>query len=183
IGGEHPLSLLDSNPIIIKNPGIPYTVPLIDASVKKGLKILTEVELSYLISEAPIIGVTGTNGKTTVTSLIGDMFQKSRVTGKLSGNIGYVASKVAQEVTSSDYLVTELSSFQLLGTDQYKPHIAIITNIYSAHLDYHESLENYQNAKKQIYKNQTEDDYLICNFHQRHLIESRSEERRVGKEY
>src|SRR5699024_9751124 len=128
----------------------------------------------YLISEAPIIGVTGTNGKTTVTSLIGDMFQKSRVTGKLSGNIGYVASKVAQEGTSSDYLVTELSSIQLLGTDQYKPHIAIITNIYSAHLDYHESLENYQNAKKQIYKNQTEDDYLICNFHQRHLIESES---------
>lgn len=93
IGGEHPLSLLDSNPIIFKNPGIPYNVPLIEAATEKGLKILTEVELSYLISEAPIIGVTGTNGKTTVTSLIGDMFQKSRVTGKLSGNIGYVASK------------------------------------------------------------------------------------------
>ncbi|MEJ7336478.1 Mur ligase family protein, partial [Staphylococcus epidermidis] len=76
-----------SHPIIVKNPGIPYTVPLIEAAVEKGLTILTEVELSYLISEAPIIGVTGTNGKTTVTSLIGDMFQKSRVTGKLSGNI------------------------------------------------------------------------------------------------
>ena len=151
IGGEHPLSLLDSNPIIVKNPGIPYTVPLLEAAVEKGLKILTEVELSYLISEAPIIGVTGTNGKTTVTSLIGDMFQKSRVTGKVSGNIGYVASKVAQEVTANDYLVTELSSFQLLGIDRYKPHIAIITNIYSAHLDYHESLENYQNAKKEIF--------------------------------
>ena len=146
IGGEHPLSLLDSHPIIVKNPGIPYTVPLIEAAVEKGLTILTEVELSYLISEAPIIGVTGTNGKTTVTSLIGDMFQKSRVTGKLSGNIGYVASKVAQEVTADDYLVTELSSFQLLGIDQYKPHIAIITNIYSAHLDYHETLDNYQKA-------------------------------------
>ena len=167
IGGEHPLSLLDSHPIIVKNPGIPYTVPLIEAAVEKGLTILTEVELSYLISEAPIIGVTGTNGKTTVTSLIGDMFQKSRVTGKLSGNIGYVASKVAEEVTADDYLVTELSSFQLLGIDQYKPHIAIITNIYSAHLDYHETLDNYQNAKKQIYKNQTENDYLICNYHQR----------------
>ncbi|KRG09918.1 UDP-N-acetylmuramoyl-L-alanine--D-glutamate ligase [Staphylococcus sp. NAM3COL9] len=174
IGGKHPLSLLDSNPIIVKNPGIPYTVPLLEVAVEKGLKILTEVELSYLISEAPIIGVTGTNGKTTVTSLIGDMFQKSRVTGKVSGNIGYVASKVAQEVTASDYLVTELSSFQLLGIDRYKPHIAIITNIYSAHLDYHESLENYQNAKKEIYKNQTDDDYLICNYHQRHLIESES---------
>ena len=169
IGGEHPLSLLDSHPIIVKNPGIPYTVPLIEAAVEKGLTILTEVELSYLISEAPIIGVTGTNGKTTVTSLIGDMFQKSRVTGKLSGNIGYVASKVAQEVTADDYLVTELSSFQLLGIDQYKPHIAIITNIYSAHLDYHETLDNYQNAKKQIYKNQTENDYLICNLSLIHI--------------
>lgn len=75
---------------------------------------------------------------------------KSRITGKLSGNIGYVASKVAQEVEEEDYLITELSSFQLLGIDQYKPHISIITNIYSAHLDYHENLENYQNAKTNI---------------------------------
>ncbi|SUL34548.1 UDP-N-acetylmuramoylalanine--D-glutamate ligase [Staphylococcus aureus] len=65
-----------------------------------------------------------------------------------------------------------MSSFQLLGIEKYKPHIAIITNIYSAHLDYHENLENYQNAKKQIYKNQTEEDYLICNYHQRQVIES-----------
>ncbi|MEB6569649.1 UDP-N-acetylmuramoyl-L-alanine--D-glutamate ligase [Staphylococcus auricularis] len=174
IGGEHPLSLLDNDPIVIKNPGISYNVPIIKAATERGLKILTEVELSYLVSEAPIIGVTGTNGKTTVTSLIGDMFRKSRVTGRLAGNIGYVASKVAQEVDKDDYLVTELSSFQLLGIDQYKPHIAIITNIYSAHLDYHETLENYQNAKRRIYQNQTEDDYLICNYHQRHLIETES---------
>lgn len=73
--------------------------------MKRCLKILTEVELSYLISEAPIIAVTGTNGKTTVTSLIGDMFKKSRLTGRLSGNIGYVASKVAQEVQPTDYLL------------------------------------------------------------------------------
>ena len=158
VDGGHPLSLLDSNPIIVKNPGIPYTVSIIDEAYQRGLKILTEVELSYLISEAPIIAVTGTNGKTTTTSLIGDMFKKSRLTGRLSGNIGY--------------LITELSSFQLLGIEHYKPHIAIITNIYSAHLDYHESLENYQNAKRRIYKNQTEDDYLICNYHQRHLIET-----------
>ncbi|MBF7017354.1 UDP-N-acetylmuramoyl-L-alanine--D-glutamate ligase [Staphylococcus durrellii] len=174
IGGEHPLSLLDNEPIIFKNPGISYKVPILQEAQVRGLKILTEVELSYLVSEAPIIGVTGTNGKTTVTSLIGDIFQKSRLAGRMSGNIGYVASKVAQEVTKNDYLVTELSSFQLLGIEQYKPHIAIITNIYSAHLDYHESLENYQNAKKQIYKNQDENDYLICNYHQRHLIESES---------
>lgn len=74
------------------------------------------------------------------------------LTGRLSGNIGYVASKVAQEVKSDEYLITELSSFQLLGIEEYKPHIAIITNIYSAHLDYHETLENYQNAKSKYIK-------------------------------
>lgn len=172
IGGHHPLSLLDDNPIIVKNPGIPYTVPLIEEAEKRGLKILTEVELSYLISEAPIIAVTGTNGKTTTTSLIGDMFDNSRQKGLLSGNIGFVASKVAQEAKSEDYLITELSSFQLLGIDTYRPHIAIITNIYSAHLDYHGTLENYRDAKRRIYKNQTEGDFLICNYSQRHLIET-----------
>ena len=172
VGGEHPLSLLDKSPMIVKNPGIPYHLPILIEAQKRGLKIVTEVELSYLVSEAPIIAVTGTNGKTTTTSLIGDMFSKSRLTGRLSGNIGYVASKVAQDTHPDEYLITELSSFQLLGIDKYRPHIAIITNIYSAHLDYHGTLENYQNAKKQIYKNQTADDYLICNYHQRHLIES-----------
>ena len=172
VDGGHPLSLLDKSPMIVKNPGIPYHLPILIEAQKRGLKIVTEVELSYLVSEAPIIAVTGTNGKTTTTSLIGDMFSKSRLTGRLSGNIGYVASKVAQDTHPDEYLITELSSFQLLGIDKYRPHIAIITNIYSAHLDYHGTLENYQNAKKQIYKNQTADDYLICNYHQRHLIES-----------
>lgn len=172
IGGHHPLELLDNNPIIVKNPGIPYSVPIIKEAEQRGLKILTEVELSYLISEAPIIAVTGTNGKTTVTSLIGDMFEKSRQTGLLSGNIGFVASKVAQDAKPEDYMITELSSFQLLGIETYRPHIAIITNIYSAHLDYHGTLEEYRNAKRRIYKNQTEDDFLICNYNQRHFIET-----------
>ena len=171
ISGEHPLSLLDNNPLIVKNPGIPYKIPLLQEALNKNLKIITEIELSYYISEAPIIGITGTNGKTTVTSLIGDMFGNSKVKGQVSGNIGVVASKVAQDVTKDDYLITELSSFQLLGTVEYRPHIAIVTNIYSAHLDYHGSLEEYQNAKKNIFKNQTEDDYLIFNYEQRHLID------------
>ncbi|MDO5375931.1 MAG: UDP-N-acetylmuramoyl-L-alanine--D-glutamate ligase [Staphylococcus rostri] len=171
VSGSHPLALLDENPIIVKNPGIPYSVPLLQEAQKKGLKILTEVELSYLISEAPIIGITGTNGKTTVTSLLGDMFNKSRETGHLAGNIGYVASKVAQEVRADEYLITELSSFQLLGIEHYRPHIAIVTNIYEAHIDYHGSLEEYQEAKKRIFQNQTESDYLIFNYQQRHLID------------
>ena len=119
--------------------------------MKRGLKILTEVELSYLISEAPIIAVTVQTVKRQLLLSL-EICLKSRLTGRLSGNIGYVASKVAQEVQPTDYLVTELSSFQLLGIEKYKPHIAIITNIYSAHLDYHENLENYQNAKSKYIK-------------------------------
>ncbi|QLK85800.1 UDP-N-acetylmuramoyl-L-alanine--D-glutamate ligase [Staphylococcus sp. 17KM0847] len=172
VSGSHPIALLDESPIIVKNPGIPYTVPLLQEAKTRGLTILTEVELSYLISEAPIIGITGTNGKTTVTSLLGDMFNKSREVGHLAGNIGYVASKVAQDVRADEYLITELSSFQLLGIEHYRPHIAIVTNIYEAHLDYHETLENYQEAKKRIFKNQTESDYLIFNYQQRHLIDT-----------
>lgn len=80
VGGGHPLSLLDKSPMIVKNPGIPYHLPILIEAQKRGLKIVTEVELSYLVSEAPIIAVTGTNGKTTTTSLIGDMFSKSRLT-------------------------------------------------------------------------------------------------------
>ncbi|GGI41607.1 UDP-N-acetylmuramoyl-L-alanine--D-glutamate ligase [Mammaliicoccus stepanovicii] len=171
ISGEHPLYLLDNNPLIVKNPGIPYSIQLLVEAENRNLDIITEVELSYYISEAPIIGITGTNGKTTVTSLIGDMFGNSKVNGQVSGNIGVVASKVAQEVNKEDYLITELSSFQLLGTIKYRPHIAIVTNIYSAHLDYHGSLEEYQKAKKNIFQNQTEEDYLIFNFEQRHLID------------
>ena len=74
------------------------------------------------------------------------------LTGRLSGNIGYVASKVAQEVKSDEYLITELSSFQLLGIEEYKPHIAIITNIYSAHLDYHETLRTIKMLKSKYIK-------------------------------
>ena len=95
--------------------------------------------------------MTGTNGKTTVTSLIGDMFKKCLNRSSIRKH-RLCCSKVAQEVKADEYLITELSSFQLLGIDEYKPHIAIITNIYSAHLDYHESLENYQNAKNKFIK-------------------------------
>src|SRR5699024_5959537 len=88
VGGQHPLSLLDNEPLILKNPGISYTQHLSQEAQHRGLKILTEVEVSYLVTEAPIIGGTRTNGKTTVTTRIGDMFKKSRLSGALPGNIG-----------------------------------------------------------------------------------------------
>ncbi|TDM07346.1 UDP-N-acetylmuramoyl-L-alanine--D-glutamate ligase [Macrococcus lamae] len=168
---EHPLSLLETNELIVKNPGIPYSVPILQEAEKKAIPIITEVELAYQINEGTTIAVTGTNGKTTVTSLIGDMFSHSSKKGLLSGNIGFVASKVAQEAEPEDTMITELSSFQLMGVQSYRPHIAVITNIYSAHLDYHGTQDEYVKAKMNIFKNQQSKDYLVFNDAQRELLE------------
>lgn len=173
ITGSHPIELMDEGfQYVIKNPGIPYTNPLIQKALEKGIPVLTEVELAYLISEADMIGITGTNGKTTTTTLLFEMLADGGQNPLIAGNIGTVASEVAQEAGPHNKMVVELSSFQLMGIEDFRPHIAIITNLYEAHLDYHGSLHDYWQAKVNITKNQTEDDFLIINDDQTHLIEA-----------
>ncbi|KQU60459.1 UDP-N-acetylmuramoyl-L-alanine--D-glutamate ligase [Rossellomorea marisflavi] len=173
ITGSHPIELMDEGfQYVIKNPGIPYTNPLIQKALEKGIPVLTEVELAYLISEADMIGITGTNGKTTTTTLLFEMLADGGQNPLIAGNIGTVASEVAQEAGPHNKMVVELSSFQLMGIEEFKPHIAIITNLYEAHLDYHGSLHDYWQAKVNITKNQTEDDFLIINDDQTHLIQA-----------
>lgn len=169
----HPLDLLDEGfSLIVKNPGIPYTNPILEKAIKKGIPIITEVELAYQVSEAPFIGITGTNGKTTTTTMIKqiiDSYQPN--TALLAGNIGFPASDVVVEATKDNVLVTELSSFQLMGIDEFKPHIAVITNIYEAHIDYHGTREEYVKAKWRIQKNMTKEDTLILNADLAELVE------------
>lgn len=173
ITGSHPIELMDEGfQYVIKNPGIPYTNPLIQKALEKGIPVLTEVELAYLISEADMIGITGTNGKTTTTTLLFEMLADGGQNPLIAGNIGTVASEVAQEAGPHNKMVVELSSFQLMGIEEFKPHIAIITNLYEAHLDYHGSLHDYWQAKVNITKNQTEDDFLVINDDQTHLIQA-----------
>lgn len=164
ICGDHPIELLDEGfELIVKNPGIPYYNPMIKGAIEKGIPVITEVELAYQISEAPFIGITGTNGKTTTTTLIYEMLNAGYKNPLIAGNIGTVASDVAQKAGEHNTIVIELSSFQLMGIDAFKPKVAILTNIYDAHLDYHGTKEEYINAKAMITKNQTEDDYFIYN--------------------
>ncbi|WP_342430511.1 UDP-N-acetylmuramoyl-L-alanine--D-glutamate ligase [Neobacillus sp. FSL H8-0543] len=167
ICGDHPIELLDEGfELIVKNPGIPYQNPMIEGAIEKGIPILTEVELAYQISEAPFIGITGTNGKTTTTTLIFEMLKEGNKHPLIAGNIGTVASGVAQEAKEENNIVIELSSFQLMGIDAFCPKIAIITNLYDAHLDYHGTRTEYVTAKANITKNQSEADYLIVNAEQ-----------------
>ncbi|EOT51369.1 UDP-N-acetylmuramoylalanine-D-glutamate ligase [Enterococcus sp. AZ150] len=172
ITGSHPLELLDEEfSLIVKNPGIPYTHPFIERALQRQIPVITEVELAYEISDAPIIGITGTNGKTTTTTMIGECLNAGMEKGvaRLSGNIGFPASEVAQEVSAQDRLVMELSSFQLMGITAFHPHIAVVTNLYEAHLDYHGTREDYVKAKWEMQKNMTPEDYLVLNFNQEEL--------------
>ncbi len=172
ICGSHPEDLLDEGfSLIVKNPGIPYTNPVIAEAVKRGIPVWTEVELAYRISEAPIIGITGSNGKTTTTTLIADMLEKGNKRPLIAGNIGTVASGVARDASKEDHIVMELSSFQLMGTEELKPKIAILTNLYEAHLDYHGSFEEYVEAKFHITKRQDATDWFIYNAEQPLVVE------------
>lgn len=172
ICGSHPVELLDEGfELIVKNPGIPYSNPLVQGAVDLEIPIITEIELAYQIAEADMIGITGTNGKTTTTTIIYEMLNHAKKSPLIAGNIGTVASEVAQVATVKNTMVVELSSFQLMGINTFRPHIAIVTNLYEAHLDYHGTWNEYAKAKMNITKNQTEEDYLIINFDQQNLVE------------
>ncbi|SFB18985.1 UDP-N-acetylmuramoylalanine--D-glutamate ligase [Lentibacillus halodurans] len=163
ITGSHPLSVLDGMEIIIKNPGIPYDNPLLQEACRRDIPIITEIELAGNLSETAMIGITGSNGKTTTTTLTTEMLKKSSQPAKIAGNIGYVATEVAQSLKKDERMVLELSSFQLMGVKTFKPKIAVLLNIFQAHLDYHKTFENYKNAKCNIFANQGAGDYLVYN--------------------
>ena len=176
VTGGHPLELLDEDfELMVKNPGIPYDNAMVVRALEKKIPVITEVELAYLISEAPIIGITGSNGKTTTTTMIAQVLTAGGQNGLLSGNIGFPASQVAQTASSKDTLVMELSSFQLMGIEAFHPQIAVITNLMPTHLDYHGSVEEYAAAKWNIQKNMTADDYLVLNFNQDWAMEMASQ--------
>jgi UDP-N-acetylmuramoylalanine--D-glutamate ligase len=171
ICGSHPIELMDEGfELVVKNPGIPYHNPMIQAALAKQIPIITEVELAYQVSEAPFVAITGTNGKTTTTTLIFEMLEKGRKKPLIAGNIGTVASDVAQNAGPENNIVIELSSFQLMGVDEFKPKIALVTNLYEAHLDYHGSLGEYHEAKARITENQDKSDYLIVNADQERVM-------------
>ena len=166
LAGSHPVDLLEEHfDFVVKNPGIPYHNCMVEAAVKKGIPVYTEVEIAYQLLEGLIIGITGSNGKTTTTTLASLMLKESFPERQVyaAGNIGIPLSQLAEQSTKEDIYVSELSSFQLMGIDQFKPKIACIVNIFSAHLDYHGTREEYIKAKLQLTKNQTEDDYLVYN--------------------
>ncbi|UQD55054.1 UDP-N-acetylmuramoyl-L-alanine--D-glutamate ligase [Flavobacterium sp. K5-23] len=147
--------------VVMKSPGIPEKAPMVKKLVEKGIKVISEIEFASPFTKAITIGITGSNGKTTTTMLAYHLLKSAGLNIGLGGNIGKsFALQVADD--KFDSYVLELSSFQLDGIVDYKPHIAIITNISPDHLDrYDYNYQNYIDAKFRITMNQTEDDFLI----------------------
>ncbi|MBC8079554.1 MAG: UDP-N-acetylmuramoyl-L-alanine--D-glutamate ligase [Gorillibacterium sp.] len=163
--GGHPEGLIHSElSLVVKNPGIPYTAEPVKRAIELGLEVVTEVEVAYPICKAPIIGVTGSNGKTTTTTWIGRMLDKAGLKPIIAGNIGRALCEAALEAKASNVMVVELSSFQLKGTVLFRPKIALLLNIYETHLDYHGSLSDYSESKAKLFANQTEADIAVINW-------------------
>lgn len=147
--------------LVMKSPGIPDTVPLVQQLEKQGVPVLSEIEFASKYTNAKIIGITGSNGKTTTTMLTHHILASAGLSVGMAGNIGDSFAKMVAE-HDFEYYVLEISSFQLDGIVDFKPHIAVITNITPDHLDrYGYSFENYIASKFRIAENQDESDYLI----------------------
>ncbi len=159
--GSHPLELLDTTDMIVKNPGIPYHIPLLQAALERNIPIYTEVELAYLATDATFVAITGSNGKTTTTTLVHELLKGGSRPVHVAGNIGFPAIEVASKAKQGDVIVIELSSFQLMGVEQFHPQAAALLNLSPAHLDYHGDFDSYADAKGNLFRNMTAADRVV----------------------
>lgn len=163
--GGHPDDLIHEGiALLVKNPGIPYKVAPIQKALELGIEVVTEVEVAYHLCKAPIIGITGSNGKTTTTTWVGQMLEAAGLSPIVAGNIGTPLSEAATGAAENDIMVVELSSFQLKGTTDFKPKISCLLNIAETHLDYHGGMEDYITSKAKIFHNQTDEDKAVLNW-------------------
>ncbi|CAM4259798.1 UDP-N-acetylmuramoyl-L-alanine--D-glutamate ligase [Paenibacillus tarimensis] len=165
ICGGHPEDLItEDTALLIKNPGIPYHVGPVRTAEALGIEIVTEVEVAYWLSPAPILGITGSNGKTTTTTWTGKLLEAAGMLPIIAGNIGRPLCEAAEEATAEQWLVAELSSFQLKGTSEFRPRVAVLLNLAETHLDYHGDMDDYVASKARLFANQTAEDTAVLNW-------------------
>lgn len=161
--GGHTDATFDWADTIILSPGVPFTIPFVQRAIESSKEVISEIELASNFITKPVIGVTGSNGKTTTTTMIYNILVASGLKVFLGGNIGTPLIEVAESDSEYDYLLLELSSFQLQGIKEFRPHIAVCLNIYPNHLDHHKDLDEYINAKINIFNNQGAGDLAVLN--------------------
>lgn len=164
---EQTVDLLEGVDVVVKNPGIPYHIPILQAAEQLNIPIEVEVTRAQAYIKGPWIALTGSNGKTTATKMVASVLESvadATHQVKVAGNIGTPVSELAASLTETDTLITELSSFQLMAMPNAQPDIAIITNIFASHLDFHGDRDGYIQAKLNITMHQNPTDYLVVNY-------------------
>lgn len=172
--GSHPDDILDESfDYLIKNPGVPIDHKYVLKARELGIEVINEVEMAYRLmprEDVILVGITGTNGKTTTTTLIYEIIKTAGKRVHLTGNIGYPLCGFLDKLEKDDIIVMEVSCQQLENLDKFNPDIAVMTNLSEAHIDFLKSYENYKRVKGKIFKNQTKDDVAILNIENEDVI-------------
>lgn len=161
--GKHPPEILTGAALIVLSPGVPDTIPFLREARRRGIAIWSEVELGYRFCKAPLIAITGANGKTTTSTWLGEMLAAGGKKVLVAGNIGIPLTAKVERATADHLVVVEISSFQLEGIKKFRPWMAALLNLTADHLDRHGSFAAYTAAKGRIFANQGPDDYCILN--------------------
>ncbi|WP_371368836.1 UDP-N-acetylmuramoylalanine--D-glutamate ligase [Sporomusa rhizae] len=162
--GNQNEDLLDGIDYLVLSPGISIYIPLVAAAQNRGITVVSEVEVAYRLSSALMVAITGTNGKTTTTTLVGEILKTTGCPVVVGGNIGAALSEQTLESAEKGFVVAEISSFQLEGVIKFRPHIAAILNLTPDHLDRHRSMAVYKEMKERVFVNQLADDFIILNY-------------------
>ena len=150
--------------MLVLSPGVPPSLGFIEDAKAKGAEIIGELELAYRLCRGNFVGITGTNGKTTTTTLVGEIYKAAGRDTIVGGNIGNAIAVDAMNAKDDTWMITEISSFQLETVHQFRPEVSAILNLTEDHMDRHKTMENYGRAKAQIFANQTEDQYCVLNY-------------------
>ncbi|HIS19243.1 MAG TPA: UDP-N-acetylmuramoyl-L-alanine--D-glutamate ligase, partial [Candidatus Coprovivens excrementavium] len=171
---KDPSDLLDeSYDVMVKNPGIKYTHPTVVKAHELGIDVINEVELAYgyMNENINIIGVTGSNGKTTTVTLIYNILKEAGFPVYIGGNIGTPLCHFVKDIKENEYLVMEISDHQLCDMYKFKTNVSVLTNIFDVHTDFHDSHERYVMTKKKIFNNHTKDDIAIINYDNKEAVD------------
>ena len=160
--GKHTEASFIKADMIVSSPGVPW-IPELDAAVKKGIRILSEIELAYLFLKGKIVGITGTNGKSTTATLTHKILKEGGHQAFLAGNVGNPLINFVENSLDNHVYVTELSSFQLKYIEQFRAAVSVFLNVSPDHLDWHPSFDDYYESKKKLLSTQRENDITILN--------------------
>lgn len=162
--GRYPQVKPGAYDIVVVSPGVPPTVPPVISARQHGIPVTGELELAYRAALAPMVAITGTNGKTTTTALVGEIFSAAGYRTLVGGNIGLPLVDVVEDYGPRDIIVAEVSSFQLETAEHFRPRVSVILNITPDHLDRHGTIDGYTEAKARIFARQGQGDYTVLNY-------------------